>query len=102
MVRRKHIKKGKWRTVEKFWNAKGTGHFHAPVGARVKVRYGVKWFGKDKQKQTLDGQKNKVLSIGRGSLVLARMQIKVSKSQIVVYEVFPGGLAATSPRVKFN
>ncbi|MEM7381087.1 MAG: hypothetical protein AAF361_07800, partial [Bacteroidota bacterium] len=94
--------KGKWRTVERFWNSKGVAYFKVPEGARIKVRYGIKWFGKDRQKQTLDGVNNKVLSVGWGSLAFARMQVKVSESQIITYEVFPGGLAAKSPKIRFE
>lgn len=55
MIRTKRITSGGWRTVETFWNAAGTAFFKAPAGAQIKVRYGVGWFGFDRQKQTLNG-----------------------------------------------
>ncbi|MER3425202.1 MAG: hypothetical protein C4293_20235 [Nitrospiraceae bacterium] len=54
MIRTKRIATGGWRTVESFWSARGTAFFRAPAGARIKVRYGVGWFGFDRQKQTLE------------------------------------------------
>jgi hypothetical protein len=40
MIKIKRITSGDWRTVESFWNAKGTAIFRAPPGAQIKVRYG--------------------------------------------------------------
>lgn len=91
MLRTKFAKKGKWRTLEKFWNAKGSAFFKAPNGAKIKVRYSVGWFGKDRQKQTLNGSDYKRLSIGRWSVTYARIQIKVSTNTDVTYDVYPGG-----------
>ncbi len=45
------VRKGDWRTLETFFNAKGVAFFRAPVGATIKVRYGVGWLGKDRQVQ---------------------------------------------------
>lgn len=101
MVRRKHISSGNWRTVESFWNAKGTAFFQAPVGAQIKVRYGVGWFGFDSQKQTLDGVAYKKLVVDLGSLSLARMQIKVSQTTDVTYDVYGDGLARPLPEIQF-
>ena len=101
MLRTKHVKKGDWRTLESFWNAKGTAFFRAPAGAQIKVRYGVGWFGKDRQKQTLNGTEYKRLSVGSWSVTRARMQIKVKESTNVTYDIIPGGIALTSPEVAF-
>ena len=96
----KYVKKGKWRTLEKFWNAKGTAFFKAPKGAKIKVRYG-KWFGKNRQKRTLNGVDYKKLSVGGWSLSYARMQIKVAKHTEVTYVICPGGVALKSPPIRF-
>ncbi len=86
----KFVAAGDWRTLETFWNSPEViGRFNQPAGAQIKVRYGNGWpFGKDRQKQTLDGVTAKQLVIGRWSIVVARMQMKVSTSQNVTYELF--------------
>ena len=85
----KFVKAGDWRTLEWFWNSPATiGRFLSPAGAQIKVRYGDGWpFGKDRQKQTLDGQNVKQLSIGAWSIVVARMQIRVSSDTEVTYDL---------------
>ncbi len=101
MIRTKRITSGAWRTVESFWNATGTAFFRAPAGARIKVRYGVSFFGFDRQTQTLDGSNYKKLTVGLGSVAYARMQVRVSQSTDVTYDVYGGGLAVTTPEIPF-
>lgn len=101
MVRTKRITSGGWRTVETFWNAAGTAFFKAPAGAQIKVRYGGGWFGFDRQKQTLNGNDYKKLTVGLASLAYARMQVKVSQTADVTYDVYGGGVARSSPEIKF-
>ena len=88
-TRTKYVKKGKWRTLEWFWKASGTAYFLHPAGARIKVRYGVGIIGWDSQKQKLDGNERKTLSVGAGSVAYARMQMKVNKSIEVAYDIHP-------------
>lgn len=79
---------GGWRTLERFWGGKGRAVFLGPAGAQVKVRYGNGWFlGKDRQHQTLDGLHPKELKVGLWSLVYARMQMLVSRSREVAYDL---------------
>lgn len=86
LTRIKDVKSGKWRTMEWFWNSSGIGTFEDPSGARIKVRYGVGWFGFDRQKQTLDGANPKRLEVGKGgSLARARMQMRVQRNTEVTY-----------------
>ena len=99
-LREKEIKKGKWRTLEKFWNAKGTAFFRAPGGATIKVRYG-KILGKDRQKQKLDGSTMMKLSVGSWSVAYARMQIKTERDTRLTYAVCPGGIGLSSPKIRF-
>ena len=101
MLRTKRVESGKWRTLESFWNAKGTAFFRAPSGAKIKVRYGVGWFGFDRQEQTLNGSDFKKLEVGMGSVARARMQMRVSQTADVTYDVYGGGVAVTSPEVLF-
>jgi hypothetical protein len=101
MIRTKPIVSNDWRTVESFWNAKGTAFFKAPIGARIKIRYGVGWFGFDSQTQTLSGDAYKKLAIGVGSLGFARMQIRVSQTTDVTYDVYGDGVARLSPEIHF-
>jgi hypothetical protein len=81
----KYVKEGKWRTLEWFVNASGKGYFLHPAGARIKVRCGAGWLGWDKKKQTLDGITVKTLSAN--CPVFSRMQMKVSQSTYVTYQV---------------
>lgn len=102
MLRTKRIVSGAWRTVEFFWNAQGTAFFRMPEGAQIKVRYGGGWwFGFDRQKQTLNGIAYRKLSVGLGSLGYARMQIRVSQTTDVLYDVYGGGLAVSTPEIPF-
>jgi hypothetical protein len=92
VTKRKVVKAGGWRTLESFWNATAEGFFIGPAGAEIKIRYGGGWpFGKDSQKQRLDGVKEKKLTVGKASLVYARMQMKVSQDAEVTYGIaLPG------------
>ena len=99
--RYKYVQSGDWRTLESFWNATGSAFFRAPAGATIKVRYGVGWFGKDRQKQTLNGFDYKKLDIGAWSVTYARMQMRVSSSTYVTYIVCPGGLGTSFPPIPF-
>ncbi len=101
MIRTKHVTSGDWRTVESFWNAKGTAFFHAPSGARIKVRYGVGFLGFNRQEQTLNGSDYKKLTVGTGSVASARMQVRVSVTTDVTYDVYGGGVAVTTPKIPF-
>ncbi len=87
------VKAGDWRTLNTYWNSPaGTGRFLLPAGAQIKVRYGDGWpLGKDRQKQTLDGIHPKDLVIGKWSLLVARMQIKVQSDSRINFElIFEG------------
>lgn len=101
MIRTKQVEAGDWRTVESFLNANGTAFFKLPVGASIKVRYGIGFLGIDRQKQTLNGLDYKKLSVGTGSLARARMQIKVSKTTDVTYDVYGDGVAVMTPEILF-
>ena len=61
MIKANQIASGSWRTVESFWNARGTAFFKAPSGAQIMDRYGVGRFGFDRQKHTLNGRDFKKL-----------------------------------------
>lgn len=100
MIRTKRITSG-WRTIETFWNAKGTAFFKVPAGAQVKIRYGIGWLGFDRQKQTLDGTNYKKLSVGIVSVAYARMQISVPSTTDVTYDAYGGGIAVSTPEIDF-
>ena len=101
MRKEKLIKKGKWRTIEWFFNATGEAHLKPPKDAWIKVRYGFGWFGKDRQKQKLDGFNIKKLKVGSWSLTRARMQIKVKKDTRVTYHVNGSGIVKSLPPFRF-
>jgi hypothetical protein len=101
-ARNKYIKAGDWQTLESYWNATGHGYFRAPANAQIKVRYGGgSIFGKDRQKQTLNGNAVKSLEIGAWSVTYARMQIKVPQSTYVSYLACSGGVAKSLPPINF-
>lgn len=86
------VTEGGWRTLETFFNASASGIFEDPAGAKIKVRYGVGFFGFDRQKQTLNGQDDKRLDVGKGgSFARARMQIDVDEDTELTYTlILPG------------
>lgn len=100
-IREKFVKKGKWETLEWFFNANGVAFFKAPKDASVKVRYGVGWLGKDRQKQKLDGGTYKKISVGKWSLTRARMQIKVKEDSTVTFYVDGSGVGQNFPKIDF-
>ena len=101
MIRTKRINAGDWRTVESFWNARGSAFFKAPAGAQIKVRYGVGWLGVDRQKHTINGTSYKKLDVGAASLGYAQMQMRVTQSTDVTYDVYGEGVARLSPEIPF-
>lgn len=100
-IREKFVKKGKWRTMEWFFNANGVTFFKGPRDASIKVRYGVGWLGKDRQKKKLDGGTYKKLQVGKSSLLRARIQIKVKQDTTVAYYFDGTGVAQNLPKIKF-
>jgi hypothetical protein len=88
----KEVKAGAWRTLEWFFGSSGHTRFFGPAGVQIKVRYGVGWFGWDRQKQTLDEVSAKTLSVGSGgSFARARMQAKSAQTIQLTYDLtLPG------------
>ena len=81
------IKAGKWRTLETRWSStKVQFKFQRPTGAKIRVRYGVGWFSKNRQKKTLDGNSVKLISVGGWGLTRAKIQIIVRNDANVSYE----------------
>jgi hemolysin activation/secretion protein len=93
--RYKHVQRGDWRTLETFWNASTTVMFRGPAGAKIKLRYGVGWFGFDRAQQTLDGTTIKKLDFGADSLARIQVQMKVDQDCDVRYAVAPTTVAKT-------
>ena len=92
ITKSKTVTAGGWRTLEWFWNTNAVAVFVRPTGAKIKVRYGDGWpFGKNSQEQTLDGEREKQLTVGRWSILAARMQIKVTSDANVQYEIILPG-----------
>jgi hypothetical protein len=101
MIRVKHLSAGTTHTVESFWNATGTAFFRAPAGAKINVKYGKGRLSVNRQVQTLDGETIKKLSVGRSSIFLARMRVKVPQETEITYDVYPGNVAITTPEFRF-
>jgi hypothetical protein len=92
LQRTKVVRAGDWRTLESGWNTQFSCRFLNPVGAQIKIRYGNGSFlGRDSQKQTLDGVKLKVVHVGGGSVVYARVQMKVPHDTEVTYTYIATG-----------
>ena len=88
-TRENDVKAGGWRTVFVMWGSAVTvrGVFTRPAGARIKVRYGFGWFGRDRQKQTLDGTNAKTLKVsGVTTYLRVRFQVKVQADTTIVWE----------------
>ena len=91
--RTKLVKAGSWRALESGWNVSFGCRFLNPSGAQIKIRYGGGWpFGWDSQKQTLDGANFKSVQVGAGSLIYARVQMKVQRDIEVTYTYIAAGL----------
>jgi opacity protein-like surface antigen len=85
------VTEGAWRTRNVLERVR-CGGFEDPAGAQVKGRYGVGFSGFDRQKQTLDGETDKRLDIGKGgSSARARMQMRVSQDAEVTYTLILAG-----------
>ncbi|PTT65193.1 hypothetical protein [Arthrobacter sp. HMWF013] len=101
MLKTKQLPGGTTQTVETFWNTTSTAFFQGPAGAIINVKYGKGRFSVNRQKQTLDGNSIKKLIVGKGSLVFARMRVKLPVATVVTYDVYPGEVAQQSPEFKF-
>jgi len=99
MRKTRFVDGGAWSTLEWFWGGTGRAVFLRPARAEIKVRYGNGWLlGEDRQYQALDGLHLKELKVGLGSLVCARMQILVSRSREVTYDLYSEGSQSASLR----
>jgi hypothetical protein len=101
MIREKRLPGGVTQTVETYWNATGTAFFRGPVGAKINVKYGKGRFSVNRQVQTLDGTTVKKLTVGKASIFLARMRVKVERTSDVTYDVYPGNVSISAPEVSF-
>lgn len=101
MLRSRELSGGTTHTVETFWNANAIAFFRLPKGARINVKYGKGWFSVNRQEQILDGVTFKKLSVGKGSLAVARMRVKVAQTTTVEYDVYPGGVSQEFPEQRF-
>ena len=101
VLRTKRLPGGTTQTVESFWNSTATAFFRGPAGAKINVKYGKGRFSVNRQKQTLDGVTVKKLVVSKGSLVLARMRVKVPVDAEVTYDFHPGKVAQQSREYEF-
>jgi hypothetical protein len=100
-LRTKTVTRGGWRTLEGFWNVSTTGFFLLPQGAKIRVLHGYGWFSWSNQNQTLNGSTVKKLSVGKSSIVYARMQMNVTETGAVTYDIEPGQVAQLPPEIHF-
>ena len=86
------VRAGAWRTLDYGWNISFQCRFLGPPGAKVKVRYGDGWpFGRNRQEKTLDGVTYKTVSVVKGSLVYARVQMLVQRETTVTWTYVASG-----------
>src|SRR4051812_45197153 len=100
MIRTKQLPAGTTQTVESFFNSTGTAFFREPAGVKINVKYGKGRLSVNRT-QTLDGQTIKKLTIGKGSIFLARMRVRMPTAGEITYDVYPGNVAITTPEVRF-
>jgi hypothetical protein len=82
------LKASKWRTLETHWSTtKVRFYFRGPRGASIRVGYGFGWFSKNRQKQKLDGNGVKTLSIGAWGATRAKIQMAVPVDNNVTYDI---------------
>lgn len=70
------VKAGKWRALETRW-----------ASAKIKARYGFGWLSKNRQKQPLDGNSGKRISIGTWGVNRVNVQIKTSNISNLDYDI---------------
>jgi hypothetical protein len=86
-----YVKAGDYRTLATLWNTNAEAAFDCPAGAKIRVRYGGGWFAKNRQQQTLNCASIKKLSVGKWSVLVARMQIKVPETGYVHWNYITTG-----------
>ncbi|MBP2269165.1 hypothetical protein J3A64_004705 [Pseudarthrobacter sp. PvP004] len=101
LLKTKQLSGGTTQTVESFWNGTSTAFFQGPAGAIINVKYGKGRLSVNRQRQTLDGNTVKKLTVGKGSLAYARMRVKVPVASQVTYDVYPGEVAQQLPELEF-
>lgn len=101
-LRTKTVTRGGWRTLEWYWNTSTTGFFLHPAGAKIRVKHGGGWFSWSNQNQTLNGSTVKRLTTGTSSLLVSRMQMSVTETATVVYNIEPGSVAVMPPGISLE
>ena len=87
---RAHVRAGGWRTVYEVWGSTATryGVFLRPAGAEIRLRYGVGWLGRSRQRQTLDGVNARTLKHGGATNFLrVRFQVRVRSDTDMNWEL---------------
>ena len=102
MLVTKRLPGGTTHTVWRGWNVAATAFFKEPRGAVIRVKYGKgRLFSRNQQEQVLDGRTIMSLRVGKGSLALARMRVKLPKEGDITFELLPGSVAQPSPEFDF-
>lgn len=92
VTRAAFVKGGKWRTIATHWStAKARFYFRRPAGAKIRLRYGVGWFSVNRQKKTLDGQNEKIISVGFWSATRSKVQVRSDRDINFDYDYEPLG-----------
>jgi hypothetical protein len=99
-LRTKTVTRGGWRTRNVLERVDHR-FFLNPSGAKIRVLHGYGWFSWSNQNQTLNGTTVIKLSVGRSSLVGARMQMNVTETSTVTYDIEPGSVANLPPEIHF-
>ncbi|MGW4946236.1 hypothetical protein ACWEOZ_32160 [Actinoplanes sp. NPDC004185] len=83
-----------------FWSCRHRADVHT-LGAPHPHKESC-WFSVSSQEQTLDGHTVKRLSVGKASIVLARMRVKAPQTTDLTYDVHPGDVAIQTPELQFR
>jgi len=100
MFRTLRLKAGAWRTVEALRGTSATAFFRAPIGAQVRVYYGLGPLGAERQVQTLDGEHYAKVEVG-ASVVPVKIQVLVPRDATFTYDIYPGPRCVGSPVIAF-
>lgn len=102
-IKTKFVTKGRWQTLEYFWNHSGTAFFVYPQGARIRVRYGSgkRWRGFTGQEKELTGRQWLKINVGgMATAARARLQISVMEDTHVTYQIYLGSAVVSTPELQ--
>jgi hypothetical protein len=86
-VKTKFVKKNSWCTLEKFWNKKKAIIFYGPPNIKIRLKYGPPLLSITDQIFVLDGASEKLIEIGKWSLLTAKVEALADTECFINYTV---------------